>query len=130
MVLVLRYELPLDSHIITRKRQGRDPKVSTPLPLKEYKFLVMPRESLDEREARWDKWMQELASDGYVVQGTGPDGDYPIRYSFAHGDEEITFEEWWEGNPDAHFFEVYNIVPLPMDAQPTDPHLREVSAVA
>ena len=79
---------------------------------REFKFLVIPAESPEDREIRWDKWMEELRTDGFTIQGTGPDGDYPIRYSYAYGDEEISFDEWWKGNPDATFFEVYLEVPL------------------
>lgn len=85
--------------------------MSTPPAGKEFKFYVNPRESSEEREIRWDKWMKQLQSEGLTVQGVGPDGDYPIRYDFGEG-ESMSFDEWWKGNPDEPWFEVYNTVPL------------------
>lgn len=89
--------------------------MSSTAPRKEFKFFVNPREPLEERELRWDKWMSELASEGLAIQGVGPDGDYPIRYAFGE-DPELSFDEWWTGNPDAPWFEVYNTVPLEVEA--------------
>lgn len=109
MVALLRYAHP-STHTSSHKRKGKGSKVSTPP--HEFKFYVSPRESPEEREIRWNKWVEELQTDGLTVQGTGPDGDYPIRYSFGQEDE-LTFDEWWKGNPDEPFFEVYNVVPLP-----------------
>ena len=79
--------------------------------VREFRFQVDPTEGPDERDARWDKELLELASQGLAIQGVGPDGDYPIRYDFA-ADGSMTFDEWWRGNPDTPWFEVYNVVEL------------------
>lgn len=82
----------------------------------EFRFQVFPSEDLVSREIRWDKELAELQSQGKTVQGVGPDDDYPIRYDFdAEG--TMTFDEWWKGNPDTPWFEVYNLVALNEEAR-------------
>jgi hypothetical protein len=77
----------------------------------EFRFQVRPKESLVDRETRWDKELAELQAQGKTVAGVGPDGDYPIRYDFDESGT-MTFDEWWQGNPDTPWFEVYSTVPL------------------
>lgn len=77
----------------------------------EFRFKVIPTEDLVSREERWDREIQQLQATGLTVQGVGPDGDYPIRYAFAE-DDSLSFDEWWKGNPETPWFEVYNTVPL------------------
>lgn len=84
--------------------------------VREFKFEVFPRETSEERDIRWDKELAELQLEGLTIQGVGPDGDYPIRYDFA-ADGSLTFDEWWKGNPDTPWFEVYSLVPLLADTE-------------
>ena len=74
----------------------------------EFKFLVDPAESDEEREARWDKELGQLQSTGYTVSGVGPDGDWPIRNDPPEGK---SWTEFWQ-DPTQPFVEVYNTVPL------------------
>lgn len=78
---------------------------------KEFRFQVDPTEDLVGRETRWDKELAELHDQGLTVQGVGPDGDYPVRYDFDESGT-TTFDEWWKGNPETPWFEVYNLVQL------------------
>lgn len=79
--------------------------------IEEFRFKVEPKEDLVTREERWDAELLKLQSRGLTIKGTGPDNDYPVRYAFS-ADGEMTFEEWWKGNPDEPWYEVYNLVPL------------------
>ena len=79
---------------------------------REFRFKVSPGESLAAREARWDRELSELHAQGLDVLGVGPDGDYPVRYAFA-ADGTMSFEDWWKGNVDEPWFEVYDVKPLP-----------------
>jgi len=88
--------------------------VSTNSSTSTFRFQVDPTEGPEARDTRWDKELLELASQGLTIQGVGPDGDYPIRYDFAE-DGSLTFEEWFKGNVDAPWFEVYNLVSLDGD---------------
>lgn len=83
--------------------------------VKEWRFQVDPAEGIEAREVRWDKELAELQAEGLTIQGVGPDGDYPIRYDFAL-DGSLSFDEWWKGNPSTPWFEVYNTIPLEVDA--------------
>jgi hypothetical protein len=77
----------------------------------EYRFVVNPDESLEEREARWDVELAALHEQGLTVSGLGPDEDYPIRYEFPDGksvnDTELPL--------DGPFVEVYDTKPLGFD---------------
>lgn len=80
----------------------------------EFRFKVKPKEDLVSREERWDAEVNKLQARGLTIQGTGPDGDYPVRYDFDEAGT-LSFDEWWAANPhtDTPWFEVYNTKPLP-----------------
>lgn len=85
---------------------------------KEFWFEVHPGESLVEREERWDRTIAVLHREGLTTSGVGPDGDYPVRYAFD-SEGEMTFDEWFRGNPDAPWFEVYDTKPLDLEWDPS-----------
>ena len=82
--------------------------------VKEWRFQVDPTEGMEAREVRWDKELGELQSQGLTIEGVGPDGDYPVRYDFNEAGD-LSFDEWWKGNPSTPWFEVYNTIPLEVE---------------
>lgn len=73
-----------------------------------FRFLVDPSEDHEAREHRWDAALLQLQATGLTIQGTGPDGDFPLRYEFPDGKsiEETSLPL------DGPFVEVYDTVPL------------------
>lgn len=47
--------------------------------MREFRFTSDPAEDIDAYMARWDKELLELQASGHTIQGTGPDGDEPVR---------------------------------------------------
>lgn len=77
----------------------------------EYKFRFDPDEEPSEHEARWDKGIQELLDQGLLLEGLGPDGDWPIRLEDEAGNP-LQVGVFLDG-PKA-YVEVYNTFPKPV----------------
>lgn len=74
----------------------------------EFKFKFDPEEGPEAHEGRWDKEVTDLANQGLLIEGIGPDGDWPIRYETVDG-KPLRSDLFLTGP--AHYVEVYNTVP-------------------